>query len=194
GMTDWLPISSVPELMSLMQRPPASAPRPAAGAVPETRTPLGGIAVGASVAMHEQPKAAAAAARRPRAAAVDLFGTHNELPASLPSPPPPPRPVAQVASPNAGPASAQPMMFAPSAPLPAKRGMMGIVVAMGAALVVVCGAVAFFMLRQPAPAPIATNDQNANAATAMPAPPPADTQAPAPPPADTAQATPPSSD
>lgn len=91
GMADWLPFSSVPELMSMVQKS-AGAPRPAAGmpaAAPAAAAAPGpSLGLGGTVMMNEAPKVAAspAAAKRARnAPAIDLFGTNNEMPSALPN-------------------------------------------------------------------------------------------------------------
>jgi predicted Zn finger-like uncharacterized protein len=94
GMSDWLPISGVPEIVQLLATPtPSSPPRPKSNF--PTPSPNSGMGLGGTAIMGDSPPRAAAfaapapAARRAanRGPQVDLFGA-NGAPPEVAQPPP----------------------------------------------------------------------------------------------------------
>ena len=72
GMTDWLPLGNVPDLMELIAQAPAVAPAPAAAPAADP-SDLAGTMMLDSPAPMPAPEAAPAAARRAVAPSVDVF-------------------------------------------------------------------------------------------------------------------------
>jgi predicted Zn finger-like uncharacterized protein len=93
GMSDWLPISGVPEIAQLLATPtPSSPPRPKSNF--PTPSPNSGMGLGGTAIIDPPPRAAAFVAPAPaarraanRGPQVDLFGG-NGAPESAPPPPP----------------------------------------------------------------------------------------------------------